>query len=142
MRWRCIGHFFGQASLLFSKLKGRGNGLVGRGSHVEKHFAQMGASGNAANVSVNGFAPTCTQFAANQFVHPLGCFVAFRVWFVSHVGEHIVNDELVVDRQANAQVMNGLTRFTGVLAWNDKTVGLDVGERGFNVPHAVFPLEA
>ena len=142
MRWRRGGYLVRQAGLLVSKLTRRGNGLVGCSRHIEQHFAQMGATSNAANLSVNGFAPTCTQFAANQFVHALRCLVAFWVGYVGHVGEHIVNDELVVNCQANAQAMNGLSRFTGALAGNDKTVGFNVNQRCFNVPHAIFPFKA
>ena len=139
---RCGGHLVGQASLLVSKMARGGNGLISRCGHIEQHLAQMGATGNATNLSVNGFAPTCTQFAANQFVHTLGGFVAFRVRNVSHVGVHRVNDELVVNREANVQAMNGLSRFARALAWNHEVVGFDVGEGGFNVPHAILPFKA
>jgi len=53
-----------------------------------------------------------------------------------------VDDELIVHSEANVQSMNGLTGLARALAGNDEAVGLDVGEGGFNVPHAVFPLEA
>ena len=140
-RW-CGGHLVGQASLLVSKLTCRGNGLISRCGHVEQHLTQMGATGNPTNLSVNGFAPTCTQFAANQFVHTLGGLVAFWVRNVDHVCEHLVYGELVVNREANVQAVNGLSRFTGALAGNDKVVGFDVGECSFNVPQAVFPFKA
>jgi len=139
---RCGGYLVGQTRLLVSKLPCRGNGLVGRSGHVEQHFAQMGATRRTANSSVNGFAPARTQFAANQQVHALGCFVAFRMRNVSHVGKHLVNDELVVNREANAQAMNGLSRFARALAWNHEVVGFDVSERSFYVPHTVFPFKA
>jgi len=61
---------------------------------------------------------------------------------VRHVGEHIVDDELIVHGEANVQTMNGLPCFARALTGNDEAVGFDVGEGGFNVPHAVFPLEA
>jgi hypothetical protein len=59
-----------------------------------------------------------------------------------HVSDDIVNDELIVHSEANAQAVNGLTGFPRALAGNDKVVGFDIGEGRFNVPHAVFPLEA
>ena len=58
VRWRCCGSRVGQAGLLISKLLSRRNGLIGRGGHVEQHFSQVGASCYAANVGVDGFAPT------------------------------------------------------------------------------------
>jgi hypothetical protein len=68
--------------------------------------------------------------------------VAFWVGNVRHVGEHIVNDKLIVHGEANVQAVNGLTSLARALARNNEAVGFDVGECGFNVPHAVFPLEA
>jgi len=61
---------------------------------------------------------------------------------VRHVREHIVDDELIVYSESNVQTVNGLACFARALAGNDEAVGFDVGECGFNVPHAVFPLEA
>jgi len=61
---------------------------------------------------------------------------------MGHVGEHLVNDELIVYGEANVQAVNRLSGQTRALARDDKTVGFDIGECGFNVPHAVFPLEA
>ena len=75
-------------------------------------------------------------------MHALGRLVAFWVRNVSHVREHLVNDELVVNREANAQAMNGLSRFAGPLAGNHEVVGFDVSERSFYVPHTVFPFKA
>jgi len=75
-------------------------------------------------------------------VHALGGLVAFWVGNVGHVGDHIVDDELIVYCEANVQTMNGLPCLARALTWNDEAVGFDVGECGFNVPHAVFPLEA
>jgi hypothetical protein len=53
-----------------------------------------------------------------------------------------VDDELIVYCEANVQTMNGLPCLARALTGNDEAVGFDVGECGFNVPHAVFPLEA
>ena len=75
-------------------------------------------------------------------MHALGCLVTFWVWNVSHVSDHIVNDELIVHGEANVQTMNGLAGFARALAGNDEVVGFDVGEGGFNVPHAIFSFIA
>ena len=61
---------------------------------------------------------------------------------MGHVGDHIVNDELIVHGEANVQTVNRLAGLSRALAGNDKAVGFDVGECGFNVPHAIFALEA
>jgi len=74
-------------------------------------------------------------------VHALGCLVAFWMRNVSHVGEHLVDDELVVYREANVQAMNGLSRFARALAGNHEVVGFDVSECSFYVPHTVFPFK-
>ena len=75
-------------------------------------------------------------------MHALGGLVTFWVGNVRHVGVHIVDDELIVHREANVQAVNRLSGLARALAWDDEAVGFDVGECGFNVPHAVFPLEA
>ncbi len=75
-------------------------------------------------------------------MHALGGLVAFWVGNVRHVGDHIVDDELIVHREANVQAVNRLASLTRALAWNDEAVGFDVGECGFNVPHAVFAFKA
>jgi len=53
-----------------------------------------------------------------------------------------VDDEMIVHGESNVQAVNGLACFARALTGNDEAVGFDVGECGFNVPHAVFPLEA
>ena len=75
-------------------------------------------------------------------MHALGGLVTFWVGDVGHVCLYVVDDELIVHSEANVQTMNGLTGLARALAGNDEAVGFDVGEGGFNVPHAVFPLEA
>jgi len=58
------------------------------------------------------------------------------------VGDHIVDDELIVHRKANVHAVYRLAGLTRALAWDDEAVGFDVGECGFDVPHAVFALKA
>ncbi len=133
--WRWRGrNLFRQARLLRSELARRGDRLVGRRRHVEQHFTEMRAAGYAANVGINGFTPPRTQGAAHQFVHVQRGTVTFWVGNVSHVGDHIVNFEVVVYREANVQAVNGLTRFQGALARDDEVVGFDICQSGFNVP--------
>ena len=102
----------------------------------------MGAAVYTANVGVNGFAPTRSQCAPNQFVHVQRRSVAFWMGDVGHVGDHIENFEVVVHCQSNVQTMNGLTCFQGPLARNDEVVGFDIRQCGFNVPQAIFPFKA
>ena len=59
-----------------------------------------------------------------------------------HVGEHFVDDELIVHCEANVQAVNRLSGLARALAWDDEAVGFDVGECGFDVPHAVFAFKA
>ena len=75
-------------------------------------------------------------------MHALGGLVAFWVGNMRHVGEHIVDDELIVHGEPNVQAVNRLACLARALTGNDEAVGFDVGECGFNVPHAVFPLKA
>ena len=75
-------------------------------------------------------------------MHALGGLIAFWVGNMRHVSEHIVDDELIVHGEANVQAVNRLTCFARALTGNDEALGFHVGECGFNVPHAVFSLEA
>ena len=75
-------------------------------------------------------------------MHALRGLVTFWVGNVRHVGDHIVDDEMIVYREANVQAVNRLAGFSRALAWDDEAVGFDVGECGFDVPHAVFALKA
>ena len=67
---------------------------------------------------------------------------AFGVWDVDHVGDHIVNFEVIVDGESNVHFVNRVTRFARPLAGNDERIGFDVGQVGFDVPQAIPPLES
>ncbi len=136
------GNFVGQARLLRFELTRGGNGLVGRGGHVEQHLAQMGTACNAAQVRVDGFAPTRPQGAAHQLVHVERGTLTFWVGDVGHVGDQVMDFEIIVHRESNVQAMNGLTCFQGALARNNEVVGFDVCQSGFNVPQAIPAFKA
>ena len=116
--------------------------MIGRRGHVEKHLTKVCASRHAANVRLNGFAPTRAQSTANQLVHVERCPRTLWVGGVCHVGDHVQNFEIVVHREANVQAMKGLTGFQGALARDDEVVGFDVGQCRFNVPEAIFALKS
>ena len=138
----CGGCFFGHASLFISKLNGMRNGLECGGGHVEQHFTQMGAAFYAANVLLNCFSPTRTQRATNQTMHAGWRLVTFGVGRVGHVGDDIVNLQLIVHREANVQTVNGFASSFRPLTGNNERVGFNVCQRGFDVPKAVFSLKA
>ena len=75
-------------------------------------------------------------------MHTAGCLIAFRVRNVGHVGGHIVNLELVVDLQANAQAVDRMAGLLGALAWNDEGVSFHICERSFDVPKTIFSFKA
>jgi hypothetical protein len=58
------------------------------------------------------------------------------------VGDYIMDDELIVHREANVHTVYRLACLTRALAWDDEAVSFDVGECGFDVPHAVFAFKA
>ena len=67
--------------------------------------------------------------------------IAFWVWDVGHVGGHFENLELIVYREANFQTVDGIAGFFRSLTWDDEGVGFDIGERGFDVPKAIFSFK-
>ncbi len=83
-----------------------GQGLVGGGRHVEQQFAQVRAAFGATDVRVDDLAPAGAHGLADQFVHAVRCASAFGVGDVVHGGSDVLDDQLVVERHANFQVVD------------------------------------
>ena len=119
-----------------------GQGLVGGSGHVEQQLAQVGAAFGAANVRVDDFAPARAHGLADQPVHVVRRLSALGVRDVVHRGGDVLDDHFVVECDADFQSMDGLVAGKHPLIGNLKTVGLDVGQFGFDVPQAVFAVIA
>jgi hypothetical protein len=102
----------------------------------------MGAAFNAANVLLNGSAPTRTQRATNESMHACWRLITFWMGRVGHVGDDIVNLQLIVYCQSDVQAVDGFACSFRALAGNNERVGFNVRQRGFDVPKAVFSLKA
>lgn len=138
-----MGHFgVGLAGQLAALPLAGGQCLVGGRGHVEQHFAQVGAAVCAAHMLVDDLAPARAHGAADEFVHAVWCPAAFGVRDVVHGCGDVLDDHLVVEGDADFQVMDRLVAgekpFIGYL----EAEGLDVGQLGFDVPQAVFAVKA
>lgn len=119
-----------------------GQGLVGGGGHVEQKFSQVGAACGAAHVFVDDFAPARPHGLADQFVHAMRCAGAFGVGDLVHRGHDVLDDHLVVERDADFQVVDGFLGRKGALVGHPKAKCLHVGQFGFDVPQTVIAVIA
>ena len=78
-----------------------GQGLVGGRGHVEQHLAQVGAAVGAAHMLVDDLAPARAHGATNELVHVVWRAGAFGVGDVVHGGGDVLDDHLVVERDAD-----------------------------------------
>ena len=122
-------------------LPGR-QGLVGGGGHVEQHFAQVCTALGAAHMFVNDFSPARAHGAADQLVHAMWGAGALGVRDAVHRGGDVLDDHLVVERDADFQAVDRLVGRKRPFVGNFKTKGFDIGQLGFNVPQAVFAVIA
>ena len=138
-----LGHFGVGLACQFAALPlACRQGLVSGRGHVEQHLAQVGAAVGAAHVLVDNLAPARAHGAADELVHAVWGADAFRVRDVVHGGGDVLDDHLVVECDADFQVVDRLVGRKGPFIGNLKTIGLDVGQLGFDVPQTVFAVKA
>lgn len=138
-----LGHFGVGLACQFAALPLAGwQGLVSGSRHVEQHFAQVGAAFGAAYVLVDDLAPARAHGAADELVHAVWRAGAFGVRDVVHGGGDVLDDHLVVEGDADFQVVYRLIGRKGPFVGNFKTIGLDVGQLGFDVPQTVLAVKA
>lgn len=142
MKGRVLQHRVRLAGQFAAVPLARWQGLESGGGHVEQHLAQVGAAVQATHLLVDGFAPAFAHAAAFELMHIHGALAALRMWNVVQRGGHVVNEHVVVNRQANAQAVDGLVCREGRLVGHLKGIGLDVGQRRFNVPKSIFTVIA
>ena len=138
-----LGHFGVGLACQFAALPlACRQGLVSGRGHVEQHLAQVGAAVGAAHVLVDDFAPAWAHGAADEFVHAVWGADAFRVRDVVHRGGNVLNDHLVVERDADFQAVDRLITWKKPFVGHLKTESFDVGQFGFDVPQSVFAVIA
>ena len=138
-----LGHFGVGLACQFAALPLAGRqGLVGGSRHVEQHLAQVGAAVGAAHMLVDDLAPARAHGAADEFVHVVWRAGAFGVGDVVHGGGDVLDDHLVVERDADFQVVDGLIAREKPFVGHLEAKGLDVRQLGFDVPQTVFAVKA
>lgn len=117
-------------------------GLVSGRGHVEQHLAQVGTALGAAHMLVDDLAPARAHGAADELVHAVWRTDAFGVGDVVHGGGDVLDHHLVVEGDADFQVVDRLVGGKWPFVGHFKIEGLDIGQLGFDVPQAVFSVKA
>ena len=120
----------------------RRDGLVGGGGHVGEHLAEVRAAFCAAHMLVDDFAPARAHGAANEFVHPMWRARTFGVRNAVHRGGDVLNHQAAVQSHADFQAVNRFIALEDLFIGHSKVKGFDIGQLSFNVPQAVFAVEA
>ena len=137
-----VGGRMGQACPFTAVPLARRQGLVGGSRHIGQHFSQVRAALGAADVRIDDFAPARAHGVADQLVHAMRCARALGVGDVIHRGGDVLDDHLVVERDANFQAVDRRLGGKRLLVGDLKIVGFHIGQFGFDVPQTVFTVKA